>query len=69
MFNKVLSVFHHNKLSVSAALLEKNDIENKNIKHGKLIGEGIEGKIYQDANNKNFILKQLYADDIHYIES
>ncbi|WP_339053844.1 hypothetical protein [Arsenophonus endosymbiont of Crataerina pallida] len=69
MFNKVLSVFHHNKFSVSAALSEKNDIENKNIKLGKLIGEGIEGKIYRDANNKNFILKKLYADDIHYIES
>ncbi|WGL96493.1 hypothetical protein [Arsenophonus nasoniae] len=69
MFNRISSIFHHNKFSVSAALLEKNDIENKNIKLGKLIGEGIEGKIYIDANNKNFILKKLHTNDRYYIES
>ncbi|MDR5610600.1 MULTISPECIES: hypothetical protein [unclassified Arsenophonus] len=69
MFNRISSIFHHNKFSVSAALSEKNDIENKNIKLGKLIGEGIEGKIYIDANNKNFILKKLHTNDRHYIES
>ncbi|WGL97715.1 lipopolysaccharide kinase InaA family protein [Arsenophonus sp. aPb] len=68
MFNKVLNIFHHNKFSISAALLEKNDIENKNIKLGKLMGSGTEGKVYQDANNKHFYIKKPYIND-SYIES
>lgn len=69
MFNRISSSFHHTKFSVSAALSEESDIENKNIKLGELIGEGIEGKVYRDANNENFILKQLHTNDKYYIES
>lgn len=68
MFNKVLNIFHHDKFSMSAALLEKNDIENKNMKLGKLIASGTEGKVYQDANNKHFYIKKPYIND-SYIES
>lgn len=70
MPKEILSVFNHNQFSISAALQKENDIENKNIKLGELIGEGLQGKTYFDANNKNFILKKLYnLIDRHRTES
>lgn len=38
MTKEILSVFNHNQFSISSLLQKENDIENKNIKLGELIG-------------------------------
>lgn len=62
MFLKVSNIANYSQYNVSTNSLEKNNIENKDIQLGKLIGEGRGAKVYLDANNENFVLKEIYTE-------